>query len=85
MSPRMIDEQYLELLRCPLDPARAVKLILEETKLLCSRCRLQFRTREGFASLIVEEATLPEGCSQLSALPCQREGETRKADRGAKD
>jgi len=69
----MIDEHYLSLLRCPLDPKREAKLVLEETKLLCSRCRLQFRTREGFASLLVEEATLPEGCSKLEKLPCQIE------------
>jgi uncharacterized protein YbaR (Trm112 family) len=69
----MIDEQYLQLLRCPLDPKRETKLVLEETKLFCSRCRLQFRTREGFASLIVEEATLPAGCAKLQKLPCQAE------------
>ena len=68
----MLDERYLELLRCPLDPAREAKLVLEETKLFCSRCRLQYRTREGFASLVVEEAILPEGCDKLEKLPCQR-------------
>jgi uncharacterized protein len=69
----MIDEHYLELLRCPLDPNRQAKLVHEDAKLYCARCRLQFRTREGFASLIVEEAILPEGCPKLEKLPCQRE------------
>ena len=67
----MIDERHLEILRCPMDPKREARLVLEETKLFCSRCRLQFKTREGFASLIVEEAILPEECPSLARLPCQ--------------
>ncbi len=62
----------LEILRCPMDPDRAAKLILDDSRLVCSRCRLQFRIREGFPSLLVEEATLPEGCPTLKHLPCQR-------------
>lgn len=68
----MITPEMLEVLRCPMDPKREARLALEDTRLLCSRCRLQFRIREGFPSLLVEEATLPEGCPNPNALPCQR-------------
>ena len=43
--------------------------MLEETQLLCSRCRVHFRTRDGFANLIPEEAVLPEGCAALNNSP----------------
>ena len=73
----MIDPSFLSLLRCPLDRQRETPLILEDTKLLCSRCRLQFRTRDGFASFLIDEATLPEGCGKVAELPCQRNPEHR--------
>ena len=67
----MITEEMLDIYRCPMDPRREAKLVLEDTRLLCGRCRLQFRVREGFPSLLVEEATLPDGCANLGQLPCQ--------------
>ena len=68
----MVTPEMLEILRCPMDPRREAKLVLEETRLLCSRCRLQYRIREGFPSLLIEEATLPEGCASVKQLPCQQ-------------
>ena len=69
----MITPEMLDILRCPMDPKREAKLVLEnDTRLLCGRCRLQFRIREGFPSLLIEEATLPEGCTHPGHLPCQR-------------
>jgi len=68
----MITPQTLEILRCPMDPKREARLVLEGTKLFCSRCQLQFRIREGFPSLLIEEATLPDGCHDPNELPCQR-------------
>ena len=36
----MITPEMLEILRCPMDPARAAKLVIEnDTRLLCGRCR----------------------------------------------
>ena len=68
----MVTPELLEVLRCPMDPKREAKLVLDDTRLLCSRCRLQYRIREGFPSLLVEEATLPDGGSSPNQLPCQR-------------
>jgi len=68
----MVTPEMLEILRCPMDPKREAKLVVEDSRLYCSRCRLQFRIREGFPSLLIEESTLPEGCSSFDELPCQR-------------
>ena len=66
----MITEEMLEILRCPMDPQRQARLVLEnDIRLLCSRCRLQFRIREGFPSLLIEEATLPEGSTHPNNSP----------------
>ncbi len=67
----MIDEKYLEILRCPIDPRREAKLVMDDVKVVCSRCRVQFRSREGFLSLVVDEAILPDGCPKLDMLPCR--------------
>ena len=68
----MVTTEMLEILRCPMDPKREARLAVEENRLVCSRCQLQFRIREGFPSLLIEEATLPDGYSSLKQLPCQR-------------
>ena len=68
----MVTPDLLAILRCPVDPKREATLVLEDDiRLLCSRCRVQFRLREGFASLLVDEATLPEGCQRIGQLSCQ--------------
>ncbi len=67
----MIDEKYLEILRCPIDPAREARLVMDDVKVICARCRVQFRSREGFLSLVVEEVVLPEGCAKIDQLPCR--------------
>jgi len=68
----MIDEQYLSILRCPIDPEREAKLFIEdEIRVLCSRCRVHFKVREGFVSLVVEEAALPADCPNIDSLPCR--------------
>lgn len=68
----MIDAKYLEILRCPIDPKREAKLVIDDIKIVCERCRVQFKSREGFVSLVPDEAILPEGCAQISDLPCRK-------------
>jgi uncharacterized protein len=67
----MIPQDFLDLLRCPLSPSE-VRLEQTEDALVCQRCRLKFRMKDGVPSLIVEEAALPPGCSSLDDLPCRR-------------
>ena len=74
----MVTPDLLALLRCPLDPKREATLALEdEVRLVCSRCRVQFRTREGIPSLLTEEAGLPDGVKSVAHLPCQDRKGTR--------
>jgi len=70
----MIEENYLAILRCPIDPAREARIVMDDTRVVCERCRVHFKSREGFVSFVVEEAALPEGCPTVGALPCQSDG-----------
>jgi uncharacterized protein YbaR (Trm112 family) len=69
----MISPEFVERLRCPLDPAREARLALEEDHLVCARCALRYRIKDGLANMVVEEAELPAGCTSIDQLPCQRE------------
>jgi uncharacterized protein YbaR (Trm112 family) len=66
----MISADFLEILRCPLNPSRT-QLLLKDGKLVCERCALRFAIRDGFPILVAEEAELPPGCESLNELPCQ--------------
>ncbi|MBV9125901.1 MAG: hypothetical protein JO112_21330 [Planctomycetes bacterium] len=74
----MISPELLAILRCPMDPARATPLNLEETHLLCPRCGLKFKIKDGLPVLVVEEAELPPGCESLGQLPCQHHTSSRE-------
>jgi uncharacterized protein YbaR (Trm112 family) len=69
----MISPEFVERLRCPLDPAREARLRLDEDSLVCTRCGLRYRVKDGLANMVVEEAELPAGCTAIDQLPCQRE------------
>ncbi len=66
----MIDPELMAILRCPNQPSQ--RLVEKGDCLVCERCDLRFKIRDGFPILVVEEAELPVGCSSLSDLPCQR-------------
>ena len=68
----MIRQELLDILRCPMSPSHT-RLRLEGNRLVCERCALKFKIKDGFRVLVVEEAELPAGCDSLSQLPCQRE------------
>ncbi len=72
----MLSPDFLERLRCPLDPNHA-GLTQEDDRLVCQRCGLRYRIRDGIPNMVVEEAELPPGCGSLDQLPCQREGPAR--------
>jgi len=66
----MISPDLLEILRCPMDPSQT-RLTLEGDRLICQRCGLKFKIKDGFPVMVVEEAELPAGCDSLAQLPCQ--------------
>jgi uncharacterized protein YbaR (Trm112 family) len=69
----MISQELLEMLRCPMDHGQS-RLEAAADGLVCQRCRLKFRVKDGIPCMLVEEAELPPGCDGLSALPCQQPG-----------
>lgn len=71
----MISQDLLDILRCPLNPSKT-KLRWENEGLVCERCALRFRVKDGFPVLVVEEAELPAGCGSLKDLPCQKEAKS---------
>ncbi len=71
-SVNMINEQLLEILRCPLNP-KDTPLQQEGNQLVCPQCNLRFKIKDGFPILVKEEAILPPGCESLADLLCQRD------------
>jgi uncharacterized protein YbaR (Trm112 family) len=69
----MISPDLLAILRCPMDPKRKTALTLEGDHLLCPRCQLKYRIKDGFPVMVVEEAELPPGCTSLEELPARHE------------
>jgi uncharacterized protein YbaR (Trm112 family) len=68
----MIRQELLDILRCPMNPSHT-RLRLEGDRLVCERCLLKFKIKDGFPVLVVEEAELPPGCESPTDLPCQHE------------
>jgi len=67
----MISADFLEILRCPLDPRQ--RLTLEGDRLICQRCAVVYKIKDGLPVLVADEAELPPGCTNLDQLPCQQE------------
>lgn len=67
----MISQDLLDILRCPMDPSNT-RLTLEGDHLICQRCALKFKIKDGLPILVAEEAELPSGCASLDQLPCQK-------------
>jgi uncharacterized protein YbaR (Trm112 family) len=67
-----MDDAFLSLLRCPLDPAREAPLTRDQQSLVCSRCQARFPIKQGLPVLIPDEAELPDGITHIHNLPCVR-------------
>ncbi len=67
----MLNPELLKILVCPLGKA---ELRLEGNFLVCTRCGPRFGiSREGYPNMLIEEAELPLGITQIEDLPCYRE------------
>jgi len=73
-----MDNAFLALLRCPLDPNREATLTRDEQQLVCSRCAVRFSIKQGLPILIPEECELPPGLRETNQLPCRRAAERAK-------
>ncbi len=70
ITSSLISPELLAILRCPMSPS-TTRLLLQESSLVCERCGLKFKIKDGFPVLVAEEAELPANCASLSQLPCQ--------------
>jgi len=66
----MISQELLDILR--VHGSSRTRLTLEGEKLVCDRCRVHFKIKDGFPVLVIEEAELPPGCESIANLPCQQ-------------
>lgn len=62
-----LPQDLLEILRCPLGKA---PLRLEGTALVCTKCGLSYAIEDGIPKMLIDEARLPPGTSDLKDLPC---------------
>jgi uncharacterized protein YbaR (Trm112 family) len=67
----VIPPDLLEILRCPLGKA---PLRLEGDALVCTRCGLTYRIEDGIPNMLVDEAALPPGVSDLKQVACYPAG-----------
>jgi uncharacterized protein YbaR (Trm112 family) len=62
-----IPADLLEILRCPLGKA---PLRLEADSLVCTRCGLRYRIEDGIPNMLVDEAALPPGVTDVKQVAC---------------
>ena len=62
-----IPQDLLDLLVCPLGKA---PLRLEGAALVCTRCGLRYGIEDGIPNMLIEDAKLPAGASDIKELAC---------------
>jgi uncharacterized protein YbaR (Trm112 family) len=66
-----IPADLLEILRCPLGKA---PLRLEGNALVCTKCGLTYKIEDGIPNMLIDEAVLPPGVSDLKQVACYPAG-----------
>jgi len=64
-----VPADLLEILVCPLGKA---PLRLERETLVCTKCGLIYSIEEGIPNMLIDEAKLPVGVSELKELACYK-------------
>jgi uncharacterized protein YbaR (Trm112 family) len=73
-----MNDAFLAVLRCPLDPQRQTPLARQDQHLVCEACRVRFPIKHGLPVLVPDEAEWPEGIREARQLPCQQRHKSRK-------
>jgi uncharacterized protein YbaR (Trm112 family) len=71
---RMVNEELLALLVCPLGKA---PLRSDGETLICTRCGPRFSIKDDIPNMLIEEAELPPGCGALANLECVKSGDAK--------
>ena len=66
-SPAAIPQDLLEILVCPLGRA---PLRQEGEYLVCTRCGLGYKVEDGIPNMLIDEARLPAGATDLKQVAC---------------
>jgi len=66
-SAPAIPQDLLEILVCPLGKA---PLRLEGTSLVCTRCGLTYAIEDGIPNMLIDEAKLPAGVTDIRQVAC---------------
>jgi uncharacterized protein YbaR (Trm112 family) len=64
-----IPQDLLEILVCPLGKA---PLRLEGSTLVCTKCGLAYAIEDGIPNMLIDEAKLPAGVTELKQLACYK-------------
>ncbi|CAN5444898.1 hypothetical protein BH11PLA2_BH11PLA2_15310 [soil metagenome] len=64
-------DEFLALLRCPLDPKRESPLTRDDQTLVC-KCAVRFPIKQGLPILIADQAEMPGHCLVRDSLPCRK-------------
>ncbi len=65
----IIPQDLLDILVCPLGKA---PLRLEGTSLVCTKCGLVYAIEDGIPNMLIEEAKLPSGVTDLKQVACYK-------------
>ena len=73
-----IPDELLEILVCPLGkkPLRLENSTLVCT-LVCTNCGARFKVEDGIPNMLLDEATLPDGITDIKDLACHTESVAR--------
>lgn len=71
-----IAQDFVEFLRCPIGHS---PLVAEADGLVC-RCGARFAVRDGIPNLVIEEAQLPEGITEVEELAASCPDRTQSAN-----
>ena len=65
----MVSDELLALLVCPVGKA---PLKRQEDVLVCTKCGARFAIVDEIPNMLIEDATLPEGCNSIADLSCSK-------------
>lgn len=70
----MTRDELIAMLVCPMGKK---PLTRENNTLICTHCGTKYAIEDGIPNMLIEEATLPEGCASIASLKCVKSGEVK--------
>jgi len=70
----MTRDELIAMLVCPMGKK---PLTRENNTLVCTHCGTKYAIEDGIPNMLIEEATLPEGCASIASLKCVKSGEVK--------